>query len=180
VPQPDRPVSQPDRPVSQAERPASEERFRVRSSAAGPVVLVPFIGARWLEHDGRYWGRRIVVTTVAVAVFALSVTLTVLFVRAIARSGTLAHETLAAVYALLALPGLWYGHRWVTRFPAVGSGRRDGALVSTGLLVFVLMPFVAGAALAVLPHLFRAGFPGEPRAAELTTRLRATTHAAEA
>ncbi len=148
------------------------EEFRVRPTPAGPVVLVPLLGARWLARDRRYWLRRVGVTVLVVIGSAQAVLLTVVFVRAIARSGTAWHEALATVYALLSVPGLWYGHRWVTRSPSVRRSRRDGALVSTGLLVFFFMPFLAGLGVAVTPRLFHRSFPGESRAAELTTHLR--------
>ena len=149
------------------------ERFRIRQTESGPIVMVPLIGATWVSRDQRYWRRRIAVATVVFLASALAVTLSVLFTKAIARSGTLPATLFACCYALLAVAGLRSGHRWVKRAPALGGIAGQTIVGPLSVLLLVFMPVLAGMGVMVAPWLFRTHFPGEQRAAELTARLRA-------
>jgi hypothetical protein len=107
---------------------------------------------------------------------AAAVVLSVPYVRAIARSGSTPAVVFAVLYALLVVPGVVLGRRWV----AVTPGRRRADTMGYwGPTYFFLMPVAAGIGLAVLPELARADFPGERRARELTATWRAQPRSAD-
>lgn len=150
-------------------RKPSPLRYRTTSTPDGPVVHAPFIRDAWTARDARYWRRRVAATAAWIGLTAVAVGLAVLYVRAIARSGSTPAVVFAVLYALLVVPGAFVGRRWVAAAP----GRRGNTIGYWGPTYFFLMPVAAGVGLAVLPDLVRADFLGERRARELTASWRA-------
>lgn len=146
---------------------------RVRNTDAGPIVLVPLLGATWLGRGQPYWTRRVAVAAAIIAATALAVTLSVLFTKALDRSGTLPSEIVAGCYVLTAVAGMAGGYRWGKRTPTVRPRSGGQVYGPMSLLFFLFMPYLAGMGLVVASGLFRSHFPGEQRAAALTDKLRA-------
>jgi hypothetical protein len=135
------------------------------------IVLAPFINAAWVHRDAVYRRRRRFVTAAIVAATAAAAAMSVVFVIGLARPRTVPATVCAIVYGLLALFGLRAGRRWLARAPARSRWTRDGGGLLLGAALFLLMPFVAGFGLAIVPALFHHDFPGEQRARELTKQL---------
>jgi membrane protease YdiL (CAAX protease family) len=144
---------------------------RTDSVSGQRIVLAPFIHTAWVHRDAGYRRRRRIVTAAIVAATAAATALSVLFVIGLARPRTVLATVFAIAYGLLALVGLWAGRRWLRRAPARARWTRDGGGLVLGAALFLLMPFVAGFGLAIVPALFHHDFPGEQRARELTEQL---------
>jgi hypothetical protein len=143
----------------------------VAATADGLVVRAPFVGASWHDRGSVYRRRRALATVAIAALTLLAVALTVLFVAALARSDSWAARLAAVMYALMSIPGAVLGRRWLNRTPVRAQRASDRFVSPLGLLLFVFLPVLAGAGLAILPALVGKDFPGERLARELTAAI---------